>query len=226
MNSVPRLLLGLLALLPALAVHASTRVVRVEDWSAVPAGTRGIPPGWKGGQSWGSPAFDFVVEPEGTANVLHLRSKGDSSTINKEIRVNVKETPILEWRWKAVTLPKGGDARKKPTDDQALQLYVTFERFPSMVRSRIIGYIWDASAPEGSVVRSEKSGLVTYVVVRSGPKELGKWLGESRNVSEDYKRIYGEEPGEPAKAVSIAIDSDDTGSSAEGYVGEIVFRRK
>ena len=75
-------------------------------------------------------------------------------------------------------------------------------------------------------VRSEKSGLVTYVVVRSGPKELGKWLGESRNVSEDYKRIYGEEPGEPAKAVSIAIDSDDTGSSAEGYVGEIVFRRK
>lgn len=226
MNRLPWILLALPALLLALGAHASTRVVRVEDWSAVPAGTRGIPPGWKGGQSWGSPAFDFVVEPEGTANVLHLRSRGDSSTINKEIRVNVKETPILEWRWKAVTLPKGGDARKKAADDQALQLYVTFERFPSMVRSRIIGYIWDASAPEGSVVRSEKSGLVTYVVVRSGPKELGKWLGESRNVSEDYKRIYGEEPGEPAKAVSIAIDSDDTGSSAEGYVGEIVFRKK
>jgi hypothetical protein len=212
---------------PLLALAAAaTPMINVEDWSAVPVGTKGIPPGWKSGQNWGSPAFDFVVEQDGPAKVLHLRSTGDSSTINKEVKVDVKATPILEWRWMAITLPKGADARKKATDDQVLQLYVTFERFPSMIRSRIIGFIWDSSAPEGAVIKSEKSGLVTYVVVRSGPRDLGKWLTESQNVYEAYKRIFGEEPREPAKVVSIAIDSDDTKSSAEGYVGEIVFRRK
>jgi len=219
-----RILAGLSVFLLALSAHASTAILRVEDWSAAPAGTRGIPPGWKSGQKWGSPAYDFVVEQDGAIKVLRLRSKGDSSTIAKEVMVDVKDTQFLQWRWKAVMLPGGGDARKKAADDQALQLYVVFERFPSMVRSRIIGYIWDSTAPEGAILKSQKTGRVTYVVVRSGPKDLGKWLDESRNVYEDYKRIYGEEPQELIKAVSLAIDSDDTQSSAEGYVAQIVFR--
>ena len=125
-----------------------------------------------------------------------------------------------------VELPKGGDARKKATDDEALQIYVTFPRFPSAVRSRVIGYIWDSTAPAGSIFKSQKTGLVTYVVMRSGDADLGKWITETRNVCEDYKKIYGEEPDEKIEAVSIGIDSDDTRSRAEGFVGEIVFLRK
>jgi hypothetical protein len=213
-----------LLLLTALSAHAASPLVKVEDWGGAAVGTRGIPPGWEKKQNWGSPSYDFTVVQDGPKKALHLRSRRDSSTISKEVKVDVRETPILEWQWKALTLPRGADARRKATDDQALQLYVVFERFPSFARSRIIGYIWDSSAPEGAIVRSEKSGLITYVVVRSGAKDLGKWLTESRNVLEDYLRIYGEEPGEPARAVSIASDSDDTKSSAEGYVGEILFR--
>ena len=123
-----------------------------------------------------------------------------------------------------MTLPKGADSRSKHTDDQAAQLYVTWPRFPQAVRSRIIGYIWDTTAPQDLIVESEKTGTVTYIVVRSGPGELGKWLTERRNVIEDYQKIYGEEPDNPG-AVSIAIDSDDTHSTAEALFGAIVFRK-
>ena len=219
-------LLGVVAALNfALVASASSHLVRVEDWLNIAVGTRGIPPTWKSGQKWGQPAYDFAIEQDSTEKVLHVKSRGDSSTIVKELKVNVKDTPILQWRWKAVTLPQGGDSRNEATDDQALQIYVTFERFPSIARSRIIGYIWDSTAPEGLVVKSEKSRLVTYIVVRSGAQHLGKWLTESRNVYEDYKRIYGEEPNEPVKGVAIATDSDDTKSSAEGYIGEILFKK-
>lgn len=210
--------------LSALALWAASGTVLVEDWSGHPVGATGIPKGWKGGQTWGNPAYEFAVVEESSIRALHLKSRGDSSTISKEVKVNLKETPVLEWQWKAVTLPTGGDARNKQADDQALQLYVAWERFPKLVRSRIIGYIWDSAAPTGSVIKSQKSGLITYVVVRSGTAELGKWLTEARNVSEDYRRIYGEESDEP-NAVSIAIDSDDTRSKAEAYVGTIRFRR-
>ena len=203
---------------------ADSPTVPVEDWSKQPDGKTGIPDGWKG-QNWGSPKYDFRIATQGGRKGIHLKSANDSSTISKEVKVDVKTWPIVQWSWQVVTLPKGGDARKSATDDEAAQIYVTFPRFPSAVRSRIISYIWDTTAPVGSIFKSEKTGLVTYVVVRSGPADLGKWLTESRNVLEDYKKIYGEAPAEDVGAISIAIDSNDTNSTAESYFGEIFFRK-
>jgi hypothetical protein len=219
----PHLVPTLLLALAATALAAD--VVVVEDWSAPPVGTKGIPPPWQK-QRWGSPNYDFTVVEDGGRKVLHLKSAGDSSNISKEIKgkVDLKETPILEWSWKVVTLPRGGDSRKKETDDQAAQIYVTWPRFPEAVRSQIIGYIWDTTAPVGSIIKSQKTGTVTYVVVRSGPADLGQWLTEQRNVREDFKKIYGEEPDNPA-ILSFGIDSDDTKSTAESYMGPILFKK-
>lgn len=223
MRQLSRILLGILLLLAA-AGWAQTAVVVVENWSRDQVGATGIPKGWMP-QNWGgNPVYDLTVVEESPTTVLHLKSRKESSTINKEVKVNLKETPILEWRWKAVVLPRGGDCRRKETDDEAAQIYVTFPRFPRYVRSRIIGYIWDTTAAEGTTVQSKKSSLVTYVVVRSGTKDLNRWITESRNVYEDYKRIYDEEPGD-LDVVSVAIDSDDTHSSAESYMGTILFRK-
>ena len=215
-----------LLLLVAIASVASAQGARVvvEDWSKVPVGHKGVPPGWKT-QSWGSPKYDFQIVSEGRARVLRLLSEGDSSTINKEIKIDCKDYPILQWNWKVTALPKGADARKKATDDEAAQVYVTFPRFPAAVRSRVIGYIWDTTAPAGLTFKSEKTGLVTYIVMRSGEADLGKWFTESRNVCEDYKKIYGEEPDEKIEALSIGIDSDDTRSRAEAFIGEIFFKK-
>jgi hypothetical protein len=217
-------LLSLAALLIAVAAWAADTVV-VADWSKYAVGPTGLPEGWKGG-SWGSPKYDFAVIENDGHRVLQLKSEGDSSTISTELKgkVNLKETPILEWRWRITKLPKGADARKSATDDEAGQIYVGWPRFPEAVRSRIIGYIWDTTAPVGSDFKSEKTGTVHYIVVESGPVKLGQWITERRNVVEDFKKVYGEEPPSPG-ALSISIDSDDTKSSAEAFVGPILFRK-
>jgi Protein of unknown function (DUF3047) len=208
-----------------LAVAAGAADVVIDDWKSQKLGAHGIPDGWLGGQTWGLPQHDMTIEENEGHRVLHLKSKIESSTIRRDIRgrVNLKETPILEWSWKAITLPKNGDCRKKGTDDQAAQLYIVWPRFPEAVRSQIIGYIWDSTAPVGSIVKSEKTSTVTYVVMRSGAADLGKWITEQRNVVEDYKKIYGAQPDNPGY-ISIAIDSDDTVSSAESVFGSIRFR--
>ena len=220
---VAALFAGVLAV-GASGADAPTGRIVVEDWSKQPVGKRGIPDGWQG-QNWGSPKYDFTVVSESAVHALQLRSDNDSSTISKEVKVDVKQYPILQWRWKVVALPKGGDARRKETDDQAAQLYVTFPRFPSALRSRIIGYIWDSTAPAGATFPSQKVSMLTFVAVRSGDADLGNWVTERRNVYEDYKRIYGEEPKEGVGAVSISINSQNTGSRAEAYFGEILFRK-
>ena len=217
--------LTVLLVLALVAVAWAAEPLVVEDWSRHAVGARGIPEGWKG-QNWGSPKYDFVVVNDDARKALRLRSAGDGSTVSRDIKgkVNLKETPMLEWSWKVTTLPKGGDSCRKDTDDQAGQVFVVWPRFPEAVRSRIIGYVWDTTQPAGKICKSEKTGTVTYVVVRSGTADLGKWVTERRNLAEDFKTIYGEEPDSPA-AVSIAIDSNDTGSTSEALVGPLLFRK-
>ena len=215
---------SLAAFLGLTLLAAAATVVVIEDWSAYPMGTRGLPPGWRR-QPWGSPVYDFTIVEDDGRRVLHMRSHAENSTMTKDIKgtVNLRATPILEWSWKAVSLPKGGDVRHGVTDDEVVQVYVTWPRFPEAVRSRIIGYVWDTTAPVDAVAKSEKTGTVTYVVVRSGPAALGQWLTDRRDVREDYRRIYGEEPENPG-AISVAINTNNTGSSAEAFVGPLLWR--
>jgi len=213
------------AFLALLTAADSGRVVVIEDWSTDAVNRRGIPSGWTG-EAFGRPAaYDFTIEQDTGRRVLHLESRNEHSTIAKDItgKVNLKETPILEWTWKATILPTGGDLRRIETTDMAAQLYVVWPRFPELLRSRIIGYVWDATTPAATIIKSQKTGTVTFVVVRSGSKDLGKWLTERRNVAEDYAKIFGEFPDDP-RAITISIDSNDTHSIAESFMGPIVFR--
>ncbi len=204
--------------------RAQSDTVVVEDWTKTTVGHQGVPPGWQT-QKWGSPRYDFTIVQDSAGKALMVKSDNDSSTISKEIKVDTKQYPVIQWRWKVVEIPPRGDARKSETDDEAAQLYVTFPRFPTAVRSRIIGYIWDSTAPAGSTFPSAKVGTVTFVVVRSGSADLGKWLTETRNVHQDYKRIYGDDPGETVGAVSLSVNSQNTKSRAEVVFGDILFKK-
>jgi len=198
--------------------------VVVDDWRAGPLGQQGIPPGWEG-QTWGkTSAFALSVVVDEGQRVLHLESRNDRATITRDLRgsVSLARTPILRWRWKVIALPAGGDARKLETADQAAQVYVTWPRVPALLRSRIIGYAWDTSAPAGSTFRSQKTGTVTYIILRSGPAEAGRWLEERRDVRADFLAIYGEEPPDPG-AITLSIDSNDTHSTAESLIGPLRF---
>ena len=138
---------------------------------------------------------------------------------------------------KSIVLPKDANSCKKATDDQAGQIFVLWPRFPQEVRSRIIGYVWDTTQPVGTICKSEKTGMVTYIVVHSGPADLNRWITEQRNVVDDFKKVYGEAPDDPAVLVrlfdmittldpglSLAVDSNDTHSTAEAMYGAIRFK--
>ncbi|MBI5892248.1 MAG: DUF3047 domain-containing protein [Deltaproteobacteria bacterium] len=172
---------------------------------------------WKG-------KADVKVISGDAGYVLCLKSNGTSTALYKNIAMDIKEAPYLNWQWKVTKLPEGGDVRKKAADDQAAQIYVIFPRFPSQINSRVIGYIWDTNTPKDSIVTSTKLSNTKYVVLRSGKNELGKWFTEKRNVYADYKMLFNEEPSKMGK-VSVMIDSDDTKSAAEAFFGDIYLSR-
>lgn len=204
---------------PALAAKASL----VEDWAQQVVGATGIPSGWTRYETLGGrPAYDFAVVEEVGRRALRLKSRNDHSTIAKEVRINLRATPVLEWTWKAVKLPEGADIRRKETSDLTGHVFVIWPRFPAALRSRLIGYVWDTTAPARTMERSRKTGAVTFFILRSGTGDLGQWLTERRNVLEDYRQAFGEDPEDP-RAIALSIDTNDTHSTAELMIGRIMF---
>ncbi len=224
-HGMPRLFLVACALLAVAVAAGAAAPVVVADWRALAVGARGVPPGWRP-ETWGrSGDFDItVVEDEGR-RALRLRSARNRVMIARDVRgqVDLAVTPVLEWQWKVLVLPRGGDARRRETTDQAAQVYVAWPRFPALLRSRVLGYVWDDTVPAGTILPSQKTGTVTFVVLRSGPAEVGRWLTERRNVRADFLRVYGEPAPEGPAAVSLSTDSNDTRSTAEALYGPIAF---
>ena len=62
------------------------------------------------------------------------------------------------------------------------------------------------------------------IVVPGDEGGVGQWTKFRRNVLEDYRRIFGEEPSDIV-AVGVMSDSDDTGEQARALYGDITFRR-
>jgi len=219
------LALVVFCLLTSSAARAVDGVTLVEDWTQQVVGASGVPAGWRKYETpGGRPRYDFTVVSEDGVRGLRVRSRDEHSSIAKEVNVDLRATPILEWSWKVVKLPEGGDVRKKETSDLTGHVLVAWPRMPALLRTRLIGYAWEATAPAGTMERSRKTSLVTFFIVHSGPAELGRWMVERRNVRDDYVSAFGEEPSSPG-VVAISIDTNDTHATAEAVIGRIAFTR-
>ena len=209
---------------PAPAQSAASSLV-VSNYSKplIVTQSNGLPKGWKLRIWAGEP--DVKVIRENGKNVLRLRSRVSSLSLYKDLTVNLKNYPHLKWRWKVTKLPKNADARVNNRDDQAAGVYVVFPRFPKMINTQLLAYIWETSAPVGSILRNKKNPALHYIVVRSGKGRLNEWITEERNVIEDYRQVFGEDPP-MVGGVALLIDSDDTHSQAESYFAKIEFLKR
>jgi hypothetical protein len=202
-------------LVVAHAARAEDRVV-VGDFSSAAAG--GAPAGWELNEKSGK--ADVAVVKDGGVSAVRFRSANTSFSLQKEVKVDLKKFPMLTWKWKVTKEPVGGDFRKSGTDDQAAQLFVAFSK------SKAIVYIWSSTVPKGLTKATSPAPFMTVevVVLESGRDKLGKWVSESRNVYQDFKKLFGSEPP-PVSGMRLQINSQHTGTSAESYFADVAFEK-
>jgi hypothetical protein len=205
------------ALLAAPVLGAQAALV-VGDFSAAPSDSGALAP-WKLFLRAGK--ADFSLEREGPISALAMRSRDASFGFQREASASLDLYPSLSWKWKVSKLPEGGDYRRAAADDQAAQLYIAFSK------TRIIGYIWDSSAPEGS--SGDAASLPPFVqikviVLRSGAAQAGAWLEERRNLRQDYERLFGPAKGPlVVQGLRVQINSQHTGGEAACAFADISF---
>jgi hypothetical protein len=184
-----------------------------------------------------------LVRDEG-GMVVKAVSKSSASGLSREIKIDPKEYPIVQWRWKVENLLKKGNVRLKEGDDYPVRLYITFEYDSSKLSflekvkfeavkllygqyppSAAINYIWESKAPVSTFVPNPFTDRVMMIVLESGPTQLNQWVNEERNLFEDFKKAFGYEPP-MISGVAIMTDSDNTGEQATAFYGDILFKKR
>jgi hypothetical protein len=134
----------------------------------------------------------YRVMEEGGNRFLHAQAQHQAIQIGLPQVFSPQEFPLLCWRWRISQLPPEGDERRKETHDSAAGVYVIFDNpiFP-----RIIKYVWSSTVPVGTRLQNPLYWRAQMVVVESGPSGLGEWRPETVNFYQDYKTLFGVEPG-------------------------------
>ena len=221
----------------------SPPTLEVGKFSAASEGTT-LPDGWKPltfKKIDRHTAYSLVKDADTV--VVKAVSEASASGLTREIKINLKEYPIVQWRWKVANILKNGDVTKKEGDDYPTRLYITFEYDSSKVSFfkkaqyetirllygqypplGAINYIWESKAPKGTIVSNPYTDQAKMIVVESGLDRLNQWVSEERNIKEDYKQAFGEDPP-MISGIAIMTDTDNTGESAIAYYGDIIFKK-
>jgi len=218
-------------------------VLEVGKFSIAPLGDT-LPDGWKPLTFRKIPKHTlYSVVRDGERIVVKAVSEASSSGLTREIRIDPKAYPIIQWEWKVTNVLEKGDVSTKEGDDYPARIYITFEydsgRVGLLEKAKFeairffygqyppigaINYIWESKSPIGTVVPNPFTDRVKMIVVGAGAENLNTWVGQQRNIYEDYKQAFGEEPP-MISGVAIMTDTDNTGEAATAYYGDIVFLR-
>ncbi len=177
--------------------------------------------GWSDKVFKGKTSYTLVTDNGRT--VLKAHSRNAASGLIKKVDLKPEEYPLLRWSWKIEHTLKGEDVKKKKGDDFAARVYVVFPR-TFFWRMRAITYVWAAKLPKDSVVPSPYTANSIIVAVESGDEKVGQWVSEERNILEDYRKFFGEDPPRIG-AVAVMTDTDDTQEEATAYYGDIFLTR-
>ena len=230
-------LLASTAIVAELPLESGKRV-EAARFSAGRAGE--LQPGW--GRFIVSPfatKSEYALVESGPDVVLEGRADGSASGFYRRIHIDPARYPVIEWRWRVVQTPAGLDPRVPARDDSPARVIVAFhgdiarlgigERFTLRLYNALTGekmpyaiimYSWASDAPVGTITPNDQTAQIQTIVVGGG---VGQWREFRRNVLEDYRLAFGEEPW-GIVAVGVMTDAGNTHEKARAQYGDISFR--
>ncbi len=224
--------------------QSMTAAPPVTPFSSAKVGTA-LPQGWlpvKINDQKKPTQYDFV-DDQGKV-VLHAVADGAASLLGYKTSFDITAAPVMDWRWKISRLIDNADNSVASREDSPVRIVLEFDGDKSKLsfadRATIatgkvlsgrelpyatLMYIWSNKEPVGGVVTNPRSGRVQMIVASSGSAGVGTWQTLSRNVVDDFRKAFKEEPGK-LTGVAVLTDTDNTGENVEAWYGDIALHPK
>lgn len=188
-----------------------------------------------------APDTRYSLTEDGGRVVLKAEAKASMSGLTHALRVDIRRTPLLRWRWKIAAPLVNADMTQKSGDDYAARIYVMFdypaEKLSFGTRAKLklgaalygqaiptaaLNYVWDNRKPVGTIQANTYTDRARMIVVRSGGTQAGEWVTQTRDLAADFRAAFGEDAPDVV-AIALATDTDNTGESAVAWYGDITF---
>lgn len=208
--------------------------------SAAPGGP--FPGGWhiEAATKFRKPSTYALVDDGGTT-VAQGMAEASASGLVEFLDIAPRDRPILTWRWKVAQQVEGANTTQRSGDDAAVRVMISFagdvqtlpfsdRLFFNQVKLvtgihipyATLEYVWGAGAPKETVVVNSYTSRIRTLLVQNTPEPLNEWVTHSRDVVEDFRHAFGEEPGR-ITAIAVYTDADATGKRSQGYFGDLTF---
>ena len=165
-------------------------------------------------------------EPAVIDGVSAVRATCDHSAsgLIVERRVDLRETPVIEWSWGTASIFDAVvDETARAGDDFPLRLSLIRHGGMTPVASRAVTYVWSSGKPADTGWISPYITQTRMVSVRSGaPDRSMPWVTQRRNLRDDFRRYFGLDV-DFIDAVAIMTDCDDRATTARSWYGPVRF---
>jgi hypothetical protein len=201
-----------------------------------------MPGGWR---PWTFSRFkkptEYQMVSDDGRTVIRASADSSASGLVHDVRVDPAKFPLVHWHWKVIQEIATADNSTRRFEDSPARVVISFSgdmsklsfddrMFASQVKAftgqdlpyATLMYIWGNRRPPESLITNSHTGRIKMIVVQSGREKTGRWLEETRNVLEDFRMAFGEEPG-TIHSVGIMTDTDNTETKARSYYGDISF---
>ena len=130
----------------------------------------------------------------------------------------------LSWRWRARTLPSGGDECVAERRDSAASVYVGWRR---ALRWYWLKYAWSSVGRKGALCQSQRTPFYASdtVILESGAP-LGEWVTERVDLDQEFRHHFcGDARCDVPDLIGVAVltDGDQTKSAAGADYGSFVL---
>jgi len=187
---------------------------------------------------------EYLLVVEDNTVVVRAMAHNSASLLGLQTNFDPHQFPMLSWRWKVAQNIPDANTAEQAKEDAPVRLMVAFagdvsklafkDRFTASAAQSISGqplpyaelmYVWGSKVALDSITVSSRSGRVRMIAVAVDDQALGSWHSYKRNLVEDFKRVFGEEPGN-VTSIQIMTDTDNTGADAQAYYGDISVAAK
>lgn len=195
--------------------------------------------GWVHMSLPGKAQTDYRPMLYGPREALEVQALSSASLMRQRLSIPAAELGAIRFSWRVPALMPQADLARREVADAVVRVVLSFEGDRTRLSARdhmlselallmtgeplpyaTLMYVWCPTREAGSIITNPRTDRIRKLVVEAGTARLDQWLDYERDVRDDYREVFGEEPGRLI-GVALMTDSDNTGSHVRAWYGPV-----
>ena len=164
----------------------------------------------------------YTLGSNENGNFLKAVADNAASGLGKEIKINLKKTPILNITWKIEKDLSGIKEDTKKGHDFAARVFAIKKTGATPLSNRAINYVFSSNDDVGLNWPSPYTKNSIDKVLSTTKESLNQWVTVKANVKEDFKKFHNLDVNE-LDGLAIMSDTDNSKKKSIAYYQNIFF---